>query len=132
MKIVGMFRELFPPGLIGLPSLRASIGLLDIESSAVIAKYLDATGVPVRVVMSDVGDPLNPEWSVPGGASLLANGLWLWRADLAHYVLRHRVGLPLEFVRDAQSGATAAVDLQAAETAYASFLSNARSLVGNP
>jgi hypothetical protein len=34
-----------------------------------------------------------------GSASLLTDGAWLWRQDLAHYVERYHVELPDDFVR---------------------------------
>jgi hypothetical protein len=33
-----------------------------------------------------------------GGSSLLTDGVWLWRYDLAHYVETHRLWVPLEFI----------------------------------
>ncbi|OON72773.1 hypothetical protein GBW32_32095 [Streptomyces tsukubensis] len=44
----------------------------------------------------DVLDPLGPV--LPGAGSLRTDGDWIWRADLAHYVEKYHLMLPVDFL----------------------------------
>jgi hypothetical protein len=102
MNIVGLFRELYPPGLEALPSLReSSNGLSDKEVTDSLA-YL-ARGLAVFDVMQDVIDPLDPTSTIPGGSSLESDGRWIWRSDLKYFVRRYRVTLPPDFLRHVEA-----------------------------
>lgn len=68
-----------------------------------LVAYLRA-GYPLVDVMEAVPDVFTGEHFTDGmgGSSLLSDGTWLWRQDLAHYVETYHVELPdafLEFVR---------------------------------
>lgn len=98
MKVVGIFRELaLDPANVLLPSLHAARGQLDGIDAEIIASYL-RNGVPVFDVMEATQDPFNPETFIPGGPSLLSDGTWIWRKDLAHYVERYQVDVAKEFI----------------------------------
>jgi hypothetical protein len=45
---------------------------------------------------ADVLDPEAP--TLVSGGSLLTDGTWLWRDDLAYYVDRYHLALPADFV----------------------------------
>ncbi|MEU9217001.1 hypothetical protein AB0D47_10710 [Streptomyces sp. NPDC048376] len=45
---------------------------------------------------ADVLDPEAP--TLVSGGSLLTDGVWLWRDDLAYYVDRYHLALPADFV----------------------------------
>ncbi|HZP68084.1 MAG TPA: hypothetical protein VFB32_17410 [Rudaea sp.] len=81
----------------GLPSIyEAKEKLTSLEVDK-IATYLRG-GVAVFDVMEATRDPFDPKIFIQGGPSLLSDGFWVWREDLAHYVERYRVGLPAEFI----------------------------------
>ena len=98
MRRVGFFRE-FYPNRSSLPWLREHISTRRIRSESKIVEYLRSGHMLAGVMegMLDIvdGTPF-PEGS--GCSSLLTDGIWLWRQDLAHYVERHHVGLPDDFV----------------------------------
>lgn len=47
--------------------------------------------------MESTPDPLDKAVHVRGGPSLLTDGEWFWRHDLARYVRRYQVRLPGAF-----------------------------------
>ncbi|MFD4751723.1 hypothetical protein [Streptomyces sp. NPDC058426] len=50
----------------------------------------------VRAALPDVLAPRTPP--LTRAASLLTDGTWVWRLDLAHYVARAHVRLPVDFL----------------------------------
>jgi hypothetical protein len=98
LQRVGLFREFYPE-CASLPWLRDHMGTRRIRSEAKIAEYLRAGHILAGIM----------EWSTDlfdgtffedgsGAPSLLTDGTWLWRRDLAHYVERYHVELPDNFV----------------------------------
>ncbi len=49
-------------------------------------------------IMEAVSDPLDPDRVLPGGSSVMTDGSWFWRRDLAYFVRQYRVYVPDEFV----------------------------------
>lgn len=96
------------------------------RSEAEIVAYLRAGHLlaPVMEWSTDCFDQ-TPFDGGAGSASLLTDGTWLWRQDLAHYVERYHVELPDDFVgamvdvrfRAPELTASQAADLAAAEQA---------------
>ncbi|MER7557647.1 hypothetical protein ABTZ46_11930 [Nocardioides sp. NPDC126508] len=100
MEFAGFFRELDPddPSDIYGRRLADAVGGDVTYSRAEVLHYLES-GYPILDVMESTPDPLEPDLSVRGGPSLLTDGLWVWRHDLAHYVRRYGVDLPSAFLR---------------------------------
>jgi hypothetical protein len=95
---VGFFREFYPDHS-SLPWLRDHTGTRRIRSESEIVEYLRA-GHMIAGIMewsTDVLDGTSFE-DGSGAPSLLTDGTWLWRRDLADYVERYHVELPDDFV----------------------------------
>jgi hypothetical protein len=99
MKCLGFYRELdaVGPNRIYGEFILAVSGRGSIDSIDSVTKYLKS-GYPVLDVMESTPDPLRPGHYVRGGASILTDGHWVWRFDLAYYVREHAVKLPEEFL----------------------------------
>lgn len=68
---------------------------------AELAGYL-ASGHPLLDVTELTTDVIGGAFRVPGGSSVLTDGAFVWRADLAEYVGHHRIALPEDFLRAAR------------------------------
>ena len=99
LRRVGFSRE-FYPGHPSLPSLREQRSTRRTRSEARIVAYLRG-GHMLAAIMEGMTDVLDgtPFDEGSGCSSLLTDGVWVWRRDLAHYVERYHVPLPDEFVR---------------------------------
>ncbi|KAB8161382.1 hypothetical protein FH609_027220 [Streptomyces sp. 3MP-14] len=62
-----------------------------------VAGYLDA-GHPMLDVMELTQDVVRHAFQVPGGSSVLTDGEYAWRLDLAQYVRRYAPELPEAFL----------------------------------
>ena len=113
MKVVGVFRELEPKSNSGLTSIYDVRDAMPAGLASAVAAYLK-NGEPVFDIMEFTVDPFNPEKGVPGGASLVTDGQWTWRNDLAYYVENYRVALPSEFIKFAMNNDIADMDRSAA------------------
>lgn len=74
-----------------------------LPDAAKIAEYLDS-GYVVLDVMERLPDVLDGEVQ-QATASIVTDGVWVWREDFRHYFVKHRVPLPhlfLEHVRQSQ------------------------------
>lgn len=98
---IGFFKEFFlrPSDYPWLPSIKDAITCNPPSDENRLVEYLSA-GNYVASVMEALEDVLTGElFKESGGcSSLLTDGLWLWRQDLSHYVRRHHVRLPDEFI----------------------------------
>jgi len=65
-----------------------------------LLSYL-TSGYPLLDVMELTSDVINGAFRVPGGSSVLTDGEFVWRADLAQYVEHYRIDLPEDFLRAA-------------------------------
>lgn len=54
----------------------------------------------IRFTMERIPDVLDGE-DVPLTGGLRSDGVWFWRSDLAHYVLKYGVAVPEEFLAHA-------------------------------
>ncbi|WP_394779531.1 hypothetical protein [Undibacterium sp.] len=97
MKVVGLYRELIVGNNRSLESIRSVINQLSSEQSEIIVRYLKA-GIPVFDVMEASIDPFDSRTRISGGPSLVSDGHWVWRRDLAHFVEKYRIGLPPDFI----------------------------------
>ena len=109
MKAIGVFDELVKSQKGSGGSLRVLAGGLTDEDARAAAVYLKS-GVPVLDIMEMTRDPLHPDTKIPGGSSLMSDGHWVWRQDLAYFVERYRVQLPEEFLRHVRSARGGRVD----------------------
>jgi len=109
MQVVGLFRELTREKQAFLPSIIEAKGKLSAKEAVQVVAYL-RKGVPVFDVMEATPDPFEPKTFVKGGPSLLSDGYWVWREDLAHYVERYQVGLPSQFLAHVQQSGSSVGD----------------------
>ena len=109
MLVVGLFRELTREKKGFLPSIYDAKGKLSAPEASQVAAFL-RKGIPVFDVMEATPDPFDAKTFVKGGPSLLSDGNWVWREDLAHYVERYQIGLPSEFLQHAQRKGNSVLD----------------------
>ncbi|PKW09341.1 hypothetical protein SAMN05428944_3504 [Streptomyces sp. 1222.5] len=62
-----------------------------------LVAYLESS-TEIYSVMGAERDVVTGDTWIPGAGSLVTDGTWLWPAELAHYVRRHHVLLPADFV----------------------------------
>jgi hypothetical protein len=74
-----------------------SVGDGPLEDVASVLSYLQA-GLPLIDMMDIENDVFDPERQIMNGATILTDGEWLWRQDLAYYVRYHDVLLPPDFL----------------------------------
>ena len=99
MKPIGALKGL-DPEVEGAMPLAACRDGLDLSVSAVVLRYL-SSGAPVFDAMEATPDPRSAGHFIPGGSSLLTDGTWCWRLDLAAYVEAYALRLPTAFVQQA-------------------------------
>ena len=63
-----------------------------------VALYL-SSGIPVIDFMEGTYDPFDENVVISGGSSLLSDGYWIWRYDLAYLVEKYCLGLPEKFIK---------------------------------
>lgn len=97
MKVIGVFRELGRGIAPSVPSIHSLVGTLSADDVALVVDYL-RSGTVVVDVMEAVIDPVDSVTCINGGSSLVSDGVWVWRADLAYFVEKYRVGLPSDFL----------------------------------
>ncbi|MDR2213985.1 MAG: hypothetical protein LBE21_10225 [Pseudomonadales bacterium] len=96
MKILGALTELNPEIAAAVP-IAAAAGGLDQSIKKLVTRYL-SHGTCVLDVMEASPDPRQPGASIAGGASLLTDGVWSWRADLVAYIEAYSIALPPAFL----------------------------------
>ncbi|MBW8818036.1 MULTISPECIES: hypothetical protein [unclassified Streptomyces] len=99
MLRVGFVQEFFegPVGLPGIHELTRSDAGAWQDIAAFAVAYL--TGSPVVAEYTETEQCLlGCGENLVGCSSLFTDGSWVWRRDLQHYVGRHGVVLPSEFV----------------------------------
>ena len=109
MKVVGLYRELGKEVSQSLPSIYIDRDKMPMESVPLVLDYL-ASGVPVFDIMEASTDPFDNNKRMSGGPSLVSDGDWVWRNDLAYFVEKYRLGLSDEFIQQVRSCKTVAVD----------------------
>jgi hypothetical protein len=102
-KLAGFFRELgsLRPGT-PQPSLADQAREPLPDADRVVSYLRDGH---VLITMMDLQDDwFAPDHPIMNGSSVLTDGEWFWRIDLAHYVGRHHVSLPAEFLARIRAG----------------------------
>ena len=100
MKAIGVFKELSREISESALSIYDAKGQLTPSAAKKISGYLNS-GIPIFDVMEGVVDPFDSSKIISGGSSLLSDGYWVWRLDLAYFVENYMVGLPDQFVANA-------------------------------
>ena len=104
LGIVGFFPELAAVGEFGEVSIFSSVRETGEDDENFIVDYLDGGHCIVDVTESVpdvVSGRLHPRSA--GGSSLITDGAWVWRQDLAHYVITYHVRMPEEFLSHMRS-----------------------------
>ncbi|MCZ7374902.1 hypothetical protein [Micromonospora sp. WMMC250] len=98
LKSAGMFRE-FGPVRSAEPqeSIFDSVAAEELPDVTQVVAYLNSGHVLIDV-MDVADDAFDPAQQVMNGSTVMTDGDWLWRKDLAYYVRRHRVALPEDFL----------------------------------
>jgi len=113
LQHVGFFRELpygDPNGL----SISSLLSEINLDEKQKIVSYLKS-GVACVVSPGLSRDVLSENRNIIGSLSLLTDGIFLWPADLAHYVEKYSVGIPQEFQENMKGNAwvvPANIDIQ--------------------
>jgi hypothetical protein len=98
MKTVGFFHELWSTDkLEPQPSLLRAVNEEPAPDEAELVRYLKSGHVLVDM-MDTMRDVVSGDEWILAASTTLTDGEWLWRDDLAHYVRRHHVRLPEEFM----------------------------------
>ncbi|MGW0412330.1 hypothetical protein ACWERI_27760 [Streptomyces collinus] len=102
MKLIGFYREMDPkyaPSWGGsVPPPESGAGSYSVQD---IVGYLKS-GYPILDVMELTTDVIGGAFRVPGGSSVLTDGQYVWREDLAWYVERYNIDLPQDFLEIAR------------------------------
>jgi hypothetical protein len=98
LRTVGFFRELVgTPSDSDQPSIHDAVGRLDAAYVPAFHAYL--TGAPVLGWFSMIAqDELEATRPDIGPLALHTDGTWVWRSDLAYYVERYAVAVPVELL----------------------------------
>lgn len=98
LRVAGMFRE-FGPVRSAQPqeSIFDSVADEELPDLTQVVSYLNSGHVLIDV-MDVANDAFDSARQVMNGSTVLTDGDWLWRKDLAYYVRRHRVTLPADFL----------------------------------
>jgi hypothetical protein len=98
MKMVGFYREMDSSNPETFhETLRENVNNPPNYSREMVKNYLDS-GYPIFDVTETTVDVIAGSFRVPGGSSLLSDGIFVWRVDLSMYVERYGVTLPEDFV----------------------------------
>ncbi|MGA4727703.1 hypothetical protein ACPB67_09820 [Micromonospora taraxaci] len=98
LKVAGMFREFGPVrSAEPQPSIFDSVTAEELPDLNQVVTYLNSGHVLIDV-MDVVDDAFDSTRQVMNGSTVMTDGDWLWRKDLAYYVRRHRVAVPEAFL----------------------------------
>lgn len=99
LKLLGFFDDFGHYGELAAGPLGAQVQASGEPDEAQIVEYLDV-GHPLTYFMEAGVDVLTGEVHrhTSGCSSLVTDGLWVWRADFAHYLEAYHVALPADFV----------------------------------
>ncbi|MDT0267929.1 hypothetical protein RM844_16740 [Streptomyces sp. DSM 44915] len=104
MIYLGFYRELNPggapdpnPAAVYRESIQDALTPPGDYPTDTVAGYLDA-GHPMLDIMELTTDVVDRAFQVPGGSSVLTDGTYAWRLDLAQYVRHYTPALPPAFL----------------------------------
>ncbi len=93
-KWLGRFREI--SGCSDDPPITDAVGVISEDKASAVGAYL-RSGLGLIDVMEILPDVIDGSL-IRESASILGDGNWIWRADLAHYVEKYCVGLDPYFL----------------------------------
>ncbi|MFE1404246.1 hypothetical protein ACFW5D_11390 [Streptomyces sp. NPDC058770] len=103
VKLIGFYREMDPEYESSwggpIPPPESGAGKYPVRD---VVNYLKS-GYLIFDVMEMTTDVIQEAFRVPGGSSLLTDGHFVWREDLAPHVERYVIDLPQEFLDAARS-----------------------------
>ncbi|MHC5903059.1 hypothetical protein ACVNF4_03970 [Streptomyces sp. S6] len=98
MRFIGFYREMSPGDselyAEKIPTPHSGVLLYPLHE---VSRYL-TSGHPVLDVMEVTEDAIDGSFRCPGGSSVLTDGHFVWRLDLASYVQHHVIALPQDFL----------------------------------
>ncbi|NED11579.1 hypothetical protein [Streptomyces sp. SID9124] len=99
IKRAGFYREIGGQATTAddAPSLRDAVQASGPQDEDRILAYLESA-LEIYTTMGAERDALAGDEWITGAGSLVTDGTWLWPTDLVHYVRRHHVALPQEFL----------------------------------
>ncbi|MEW2303015.1 hypothetical protein AB0958_24080 [Streptomyces sp. NPDC006655] len=99
LRLLGFFDDFGHSGVVAAGPLAAQVQASGESDEAEIVEYLDV-GHRLTHFMEAGVDVLTGEAHrhTSGCSSLVTDGMWVWRADFAHYLEVHHVPLPGDFV----------------------------------
>ncbi|MFF4262015.1 hypothetical protein [Streptomyces virginiae] len=101
MEMIGFYREMDPENAaVFREPIEDKVRDRTPYPKAEVKRYLDS-GHPIFDIMESTIDVIEGTFRVPGGSSLLSDGRFVWRVDLAAYIERYNLALPAEFVEHA-------------------------------
>ncbi|MFG3128992.1 hypothetical protein ACGFZU_14985 [Streptomyces tendae] len=103
VRTVGFFDELAPGwGLLTDGTIKDAVrSSADTDEHGLVAYLRRGSGICSEMgAQADVLDPEGP--TLVSAGSLLTDGVWLWRDDLAYYVDKYHLVLPGDFVARAR------------------------------
>ncbi|MDF3298401.1 hypothetical protein [Streptomyces tropicalis] len=102
MKLIGFYQEMDSGYSVSwggpVPAPETGAGKYLVPD---VVDYLKS-GYPILDVMELTTDVVGGAFRVPGGSSALTDGEFVWREDLASYVERYHIDLPLDFLEAAR------------------------------
>ena len=104
MKVIGLFRELVSKPKPSSTGIKELIGILKGDIKYKTLDYI-RRGTGVFDVMGAERDVLNEKIVINGASSLVSDGFWIWRLDLAYYVEKYGIGLDREFLAEIENDA---------------------------
>ncbi|MCX4716853.1 hypothetical protein OG818_13680 [Streptomyces virginiae] len=94
MEMIGFYREMDPENdAVFREPIGDKVRDRTPYPKAEIKRYLDS-GHPIFDIMESTIDVVEGAFRVPGGSSLLSDGRFVWRVDLAAHVERYHLELP--------------------------------------
>lgn len=103
LRLVGFFKELGSSTHYA-GEIREAIQPSPGAEERLLVQYL-RMGQVVLDVPETATDVISGDDRIVGGPSLVTDGTWLWRLDLAHYVEKYHLALPSEFLDHARAHA---------------------------
>ncbi|MFH8340421.1 hypothetical protein [Streptomyces sp. AM6-12] len=98
MKMLGFFQELDPGYSMSwggtIPKPGSGTDKYPVRG---VVDYLEA-GYPIFDVTELTIDAIGGAFRVPGGSSILTDGVFVWREDLSSYIERYHIDLPRDFL----------------------------------